>query len=165
MKNNNIKEKYDLFKLYLSIIPIFLLIACLIPDSTYGHSFTTDESVLYLTLVDKLKAHAKLIEQFILENNYESAIQHSKLLKQIYTKEINDETEEKNKRISNEISSFINAFSSLRSDNMNQSQITNTVQDFEAVLDESISVRISEDVLNNSTIQALRLATLVNDIN
>jgi hypothetical protein len=47
---------------------------------------------------------------------------------------------------------------------LTQSQITNTIQDFEAVLDESISVRISEDVLNNSTIQALRLATLVNDI-
>jgi len=126
----------------VALLFLLILVMPIINSEIYGHSFTTDESVLYLTLVDKLKAHAKLIEQFILENNYESAIQHSKLLKQIYTKEINDEIEEKNKRISNEISSFINAFSSLRSDNMNQSQITNTVQDFEAVLDESISVRI-----------------------
>ena len=47
---------------------------------------------------------------------------------------------------------------------MTQSQITNTRNNLDVVLDESISVRISEDVLNNSTIQALRLATLVNDI-
>ena len=145
---------------------LFLLIIAMpiINSEIYGHTFTTDESVLFLTLVDKLKTHAKLTEQFVLGNNHESAIQHSNLLKQIYTKEINDEIEEKNERIANEISSFINIFSSLSSNNMTQSQINNTIQDFEAVLDESISVRISEDVLNNSTIQALRIATLVNDI-
>jgi hypothetical protein len=48
----------------------------------------------------------------------------------------------KNKRIADEISSLINSISSLRSNNMTQSQITNTIQDFEAVLDESVSVRI-----------------------
>ena len=145
---------------------LFLLIIAMpiINSEIYGHTFTTDESVLFLTLVDKLKTHAKLTEQFILGNNHESAIQHSNLLKQLYTKEINDEIEEKNERIANEISSFINTFSSLSSNNITRSQIKNTIQDFEAVLDESISVRISEDVLNNSTIQALRIATLVNDI-
>ena len=148
-------------------VALLLLLIIAIPiinSEIYGHTFTTDESVLFLTLVDKLKTHAKLTEQFVIGNNHESAIQHSNLLKQIYTKEINDEIEEKNERIANEISSFINIFSLLSSNNMTQSQINNTIQDFEAVLDESISVRISEDVLNNSTIQALRIATLVNDI-
>jgi len=69
MKNNNIKEKYDLFKLYLSIIPIFLLIACLIPDSTYGHSFTTDDSTYLLTMVEKLKTELELANK-----NYPSNI-------------------------------------------------------------------------------------------
>jgi hypothetical protein len=148
----------------VALLLLLIIATPFIYSEIYGHTFTTDENVLFLTLVDKLKSHAKLTEQFILENNPESAIQHSNLLKQLYTKEINLEIEEKNKRIANEISSFINTFSSLSSDNMTQSQITNTIQDFEAVLDESISVRISEDVLNNSTIQALRLATLVNEI-
>jgi hypothetical protein len=48
--------------------------------------------------------------------------------------------------------------------NITKTQIAKTVLDFEAVLDEAISVRISEDILNNSTTQALRLATLVNDV-
>ena len=148
----------------VALLLLLIIAMPIINSEIYGHTFTTDESVLFLTLVDKLKTHAKLTEQFVLGNNHESAIQHSNLLKQLYTKEINDEIEEKNERIANEISSFINTFSSLSSNNMTQSQINNTIQDFEAVLDESISVRISEDVLNNSTIQALRIATLVNDI-
>ena len=148
----------------VALLLLLIIAMPIINSEIYGHTFTTDENVLFLTLVDKLKTHAKLTEQFVLGNNHESAIQHSNLLKQIYTKEINDEIEEKNERIANEISSFINTFSSLSSNNMTQSQINNTIQDFEAVLDESISVRISEDVLNNSTIQALRIATLVNDI-
>ena len=148
----------------VALLLLLIIAMPIINSEIYGHTFTTDESVLFLTLVDKLKTHAKLTEQFILGNNHESAFQHSNLLKQLYTKEINDEIEEKNERIANEISSFINTFSSLSSNNMTQSQINNTIQDFEAVLDESISVRISEDVLNNSTIQALRIATLVNDI-
>ena len=148
-------------------VALLLLLIIAIPiinSEIYGHTFTTDESVIFLNLVDKLKAHAKLIEQFILEDDYESAFQHANLIKQFYSKEINDEIEEKNKRIANEISSIINTFSSLQANNMTQSQITNTINNLDAVLDESISVRISEDVLNNSTIQALRLATLVNDI-
>ena len=148
----------------VTLLLLLIIAMPIINSEIYGHTFTTDESVLFLTLVDKLKTHAKLTEQFVIGNNHESAIQHSNLLKQIYTKEINDEIEEKNERIANEISSFINIFSLLSSNNMTQSQINNTIQDFEAVLDESISVRISEDVLNNSTIQALRIATLVNDI-
>ena len=148
----------------VALLLLLIIAMPLINSKIYSHTFTTDENVLFLVLVDKLKTQAMLIEQFILANDTESAIQHSNLLKQLYSKEINDEIEEKNKRIADEISSLINTISSLRSNNMTQSQITNTIQDFEAVLDESVSVRISQDVINNSTIQALRLATLINDI-
>ena len=148
----------------VALLLLLIIAMPLINSEIYSHTFTTDENVLFLVLVDKLKTQAMLIEQFILANDTESAIQHSNLLKQLYSKEINDEIEEKNKRIADEISSLINTISSLRSNNMTQSQITNTIQDFEAVLDESVSVRISQDVINNSTIQALRLATLINDI-
>jgi hypothetical protein len=61
--------KYDLFKLYLSIIPIFLLVACFIPYSTFGHSFTTDDSTYLLTLVEKSKTELELAKK-----NYPSNI-------------------------------------------------------------------------------------------
>jgi hypothetical protein len=66
---NNIKVKYDLFKLYLSIIPIFLLVACLIPYCAFGHSFTTDDSTYLLTLVEKSKTELELAKK-----NYPSNI-------------------------------------------------------------------------------------------
>jgi hypothetical protein len=65
-------------------VALLLLLIIAIPiinSEIYGHTFTTDESVLFLNLIDKLKAHAKLIEQSILEDDYKSAIQHANLLK------------------------------------------------------------------------------------
>ena len=130
----------------------------------YAHTFSTNESVLFLALVDKLKTQAQLIEQFILENDYDSAIKHAQLLKQLYNNDTNKEVQEENKRVANEISSSIKTFSLIEPKNITKAQIDKTVLDFEAVLDEAITVRIADDILNNSTTQALRLANLVNDI-
>ncbi|HEX7259205.1 MAG TPA: hypothetical protein VF242_14205 [Nitrososphaeraceae archaeon] len=48
-----------MFKLYLSMISIFLLVACLIPYCAFGHSFTTD-SIYLLTLIEKTKTELEL---------------------------------------------------------------------------------------------------------
>ena len=58
-----------MFKLYLSTIPIFLLVVCLIPYSVFGHSFTTDDSTYLLTLVEKTKTELELANK-----NYPSNI-------------------------------------------------------------------------------------------
>ena len=79
----------------VSLLLLLIIAMPIINSEIYGHTFTTDESVIFLNLVDKLKAHAKLIEHFILEDDYESAFQHANLLKQLYNKEINHEIKEK----------------------------------------------------------------------
>ena len=58
-----------MFKLYLSTIPLFLLVACLIQYSAFGHSFTTDDSTYLLTLVEKTKTELELANK-----NYPSNI-------------------------------------------------------------------------------------------
>ena len=142
-----------------------MVITISIPNSQiYAHTFSTNESVIFLALVDKLKTQAQLIEQFILENDYDSAIKHTQLLKQLYNNDTNKEVQEENKRVANEISSSIKTFSLIDPKNITKAEIDKTVLDFEAVLDEAITVRIADDILNNSTTQALRLANLVNDI-
>jgi hypothetical protein len=130
----------------------------------YAHTFSTNESVIFLALVDKLKIQAQLIEQFLLNNDYDSTIKHVHILKQLYNNDTNKEVQEKNKRVANEISLLINTFSLIDPNNITKAQIAKIVLDWESVLDEAISVRISDDILNNSTIQALRLATLVNEV-
>jgi hypothetical protein len=148
----------------LSVLFLLIITISISNNQIYAHTFSTNDSVVFLALVDKLKTQAQITEQFLLENDSDSAIKHVQLLKQLYNNDTNKEIQEKNERIANEISSFIKTFSLIDPNNITKTQIAKTVLDFEAVLDEAISVRISEDILNNSTTQALRLATLVNDV-
>jgi hypothetical protein len=148
----------------LSVLFLLIITISVSNIQIYAHTFSTNDSVVFLALVDKLKTQAQITEQFLLENDYDSAIKHVQLLKQLYNNDTNKEIQEKNERIANEISSFIKTFSLIDPNNITKTQIAKTVSDFGAVLDEAISVRISNDILNNSTTQALRLATLVNDV-
>lgn len=154
---------YDVLRA-LSVLFLLIITISISNNQIYAHTFSTNDSVVFLALVDKLKTQAQLTEQFFLENDYDSTLKHAQILKQLYNNDTNKEIQEKNERIANEISSFIKIFSLIDPNNITQTQIAKTVLDFEAVLDEAISVRISEDILNNSTTQALRLATLVNDV-
>ena len=154
---------YDVLRA-LSVLFLLIITISISNNQIYAHTFSTNDSVVFLALVDKLKTQAQLTEQFFLENDYDSTLKHAQILKQLYNNDTNKEIQEKNERIANEISSFIKTFSLTDPNNITKTQIAKTVLDFEAVLDEAISVRISEDILNNSTTQALRLATLVNDV-
>lgn len=154
---------YDVLRA-LSVLFLLIITISISNNQIYAHTFSTNDSVVFLALVDKLKTQAQLTKQFFLENDYDSTLKHAQILKQLYNNDTNKEIQEKNERIANEISSFIKIFSLIDPNNITQTQIAKTVLDFEAVLDEAISVRISEDILNNSTTQALRLATLVNDV-
>lgn len=154
---------YDVLRA-LSVLFLLIITISISNNQIYAHTFSTNDSVVFLALVDKLKTQAQLTEQFFLENDYDSTIKHAQILKQLYNNDTNKEIQEKNERIANEISSFIKTFSLIDPNNITKTQIAKNVLDFEAVLDEAISVRISEDILNNSTTQALRFATLVNDV-
>jgi hypothetical protein len=62
-------RRSNLFKPYLSIISIFLLLASSYPFSAFGHSFTTDDSIYLLTLIEKTKTELELAKE-----NYPSNI-------------------------------------------------------------------------------------------
>ena len=139
-----------------------------IVGNSLAHTFTNNESAAFLALIDNMKIQASLIQQSISSGNIDIAKQHIDKLKELYSNHTNEEIAEKNERIANEISTTINYFtSSLSSSNQNnfsQSQIDSNVQDLNAILDESISVRIPQDVLDNSTVQALHFVELVNAV-
>jgi hypothetical protein len=54
---------------YLSIISIFLLLTVSITSSVFGHSFTTDDSTYFLTMIEKTKTELELANK-----NYPSNI-------------------------------------------------------------------------------------------
>ena len=49
-----------MFKLYLSIFSIFLLLANLYPFSVFGHNFESDDSITFLTLIEKTQTELEL---------------------------------------------------------------------------------------------------------
>jgi hypothetical protein len=133
--------------------------------NSLAHTFTNDESAVFLALIDNMKIQASLIQQSFSSGNIDIAKQHIDKLKELYSNHTNEEIAEKNERIANEISTTINYFtSSSNQNNFSQSQIDSNLQDLNAILDESISVRIPQDVLDNSTVQALHFVELVNAV-
>ena len=136
-----------------------------IVGNSLAHTFTNNESAAFLALIDNMKIQASLIQQSISSGNIDIAKQHVDKLKELYSNHTNEEIAEKNERIANEISTIINYFtSSSNQNNFSQSQIDNNVQNLNAILDESISVRIPPDVLDNSTVHALHFVELVNAV-
>ena len=136
-----------------------------IVGNSFAHTFTNNESAAFLALIDNMKIQASLIQQSISSGNIDIAKQHIDKLKELYSNHTNEEIAEKNERIANEISTTINYFtSSSNQNNFSQSQIGNNVQNLNAILDESISVRIPKDVLDNSTVHALHFVELVNGV-
>jgi hypothetical protein len=133
--------------------------------NSFAHTFTNNESAAFLALIDNMKIQASLIQQSISSGNTDIAKQHIDKLKELYSNHTNEEIAEKNERIANEISTTINYFtSSSNQNNFSQSQIGSNVQNLNAILDESISVRIPKDVLDNSTVHALHFVELVNGV-
>ncbi|HZL23156.1 MAG TPA: hypothetical protein VFC05_07520 [Nitrososphaeraceae archaeon] len=144
---------------------IITLTMSTVVGNSFAHTFTNNESAAFLALIDNMKIQASLIQQSISSGNIDIAKQHIDKLKELYSNHTNEEIAEKNERIANEISTTINYFtSSSNQNNFSQSQIGSNVQNLNAILDESISVRIPKDVLDNSTVHALHFVELVNGV-
>ncbi|MGZ5485591.1 MAG: hypothetical protein ACXWFB_06750 [Nitrososphaeraceae archaeon] len=154
-----------LLKSLLTTFLIITLTMSTIVCNSFAHTFTNNESAAFLALIDDMKIQASLIQESISSGNIDIAKQHIDKLKELYSNHTNEEIAEKNERNANEISTTINYFtSSSNQNNFSQSQIDNNVQNLNASLDESISVRIPQDVLDNSTVHALHFVELVNAV-
>jgi hypothetical protein len=154
-----------LLKLSMTTFLIITLTISSIVGNSFAHTFTNNESAAFLALIDNMKIQASLIQQSISSGNIDVAKQHIDKLNELYSNHTNEEIAEKNERIANEISTTINYFtSSSNQNNFSQSQIDSNVQNLNTILDESISVRVPKDVLDNSTVHALHFVELVNAV-
>jgi hypothetical protein len=130
----------------------------------YGHNFAGDESASFLALMDQMQNEMNLINTNLIANNESLAKDHlNKINDELYTETIKKEIAERNERIANEISSIINETSNTIEQGNNQ-DITTSVNNFNDVIEEAISVRIDPEALTNATIHALHFADLINAI-
>ena len=156
-------------KIPITILMISFVITCgiivsLSFEDSFAHDFSPDESAEFLTIVDKIKVESAIVTNSSANNNQSSSISHAQYALNTYDFHTNHELSERNKRIATELNNTLNQLQDQveTSSIIDKSQINQTVETINAILDEAVSVRIDDDQLNNSTIQALVFADIVN---
>ena len=96
-----LKSKSKIF-LYIFTLAFFSIVGNTIFNA-FAHSFSSDETSLFLSFVDEIKVQDKLIKKFLSENDYDKAQKHLSRISQLHSDEIRDELSERNERIANEI--------------------------------------------------------------
>jgi hypothetical protein len=129
----------------------------------YGHNFAGDESASFLALMDQIQTEMDLININLVANNQQLAKEHLNNIDELYTKNIKKEIAERNQRIANDITSAINE-TNIAIEKNNSQDISSSVENFNDILAEAISVRIDPEAMTNSTIHALHFADLINSI-
>lgn len=144
---------------------MLVLVALLIFGSNhqiYGHNFAGDESATFLALMDQIQTEMDLINTNLVANNQPLAKEHLNNIDELYTKNIKKEIAERNERIANEITSVINETNIAIE--KNNRDISSSVENFNDIIGEAISIRIDSEALSNATIHALHFANLINSI-
>jgi len=157
-------KKFKSIKQYLGVIAVFaiLLFSNYNNQQIYGHNFAGDESASFLALMDQMQTEMNLINTNLADNNQPLAKEHLNNIEELYTKNIKKEIAERNKRVANDITSVINE-THIAIEKNNQ-DISNSVENFNDIIEETISVRIDQEALTNATVQALHFADLINSI-
>lgn len=154
-------------KISITILLTSFAIICggvgsLVFENSFAHNFSPDESAHFLTLVDKIKVESSLVANSSGNNNQSSAIKHAEYALNNYDTHTNDEISERNERVANELNSTLHQLLDQVQSSNDKSQISQSVETINAILEEATSLRIDQEQMNNSTIQALVFANIVN---
>jgi hypothetical protein len=154
-----------------SIMPLLMgtvvMLAGFNTHAILGHNFSPDESASFLALVNILKAEAQMVQQNLASNNMSLASDHANKALALLTDDVNKEIGERNQRLSDDLST---ALASLKistesaQGNKTASDIDLLFNDINGILDEIVTARIDPDQLNNSTIQVLAVAELLDEV-
>lgn len=165
MSITNFKKTHTITILLTSFTIIIGSVSFLSFENSFAHNFSPDESAHFLTIVDKIKVETQLAANSTGDNNTNNkslAQIHANNALQSYDSHTRDEISERNERIANELDDTLNQLLvEVKSPQTDKSQLDNTVETISAILEEAITTRIDEEQLNNSTIQALVLANIV----
>jgi hypothetical protein len=154
----------------LTIITIvFTQFINLSPRLVYAHTFTPNESADFLSLIYRIKNEAQLVQSNLLSNTSNSrdlAQQHPEnaiaILNQTWTKEI----AERNHRVATELTAALIGLKNATATSVKptSTDTKDKLTTLNNLLGEALSVRLTKDEINNSAIQALALANIINKI-
>jgi hypothetical protein len=153
----------------LAPVLLSILMLSVISGSTvsFGHNFSTNESAMFIALVDLIKTQAQLVQENIASNNVSLASEHADDALALVTDNVTKEIAERNQRLADELGTTLASLktaSETASDNATSASVEQTVFDLDAILDETLTARIDADVLDNSTIRAMAMLDILDGI-
>lgn len=133
--------------------------------SSFAHTFSGDESAAFLALVRQIQAELNLVQEN-LPSNMTLSQQHAQDAVEHLDVNVTNELAERNKRVTDDLTSELtNLQNSLKATPVpSVVNITDQLSNLNDTLEESISVRIEPDQINNSTVKALALNDMLGEI-
>lgn len=127
----------------------------------YAHNFGGDESATWLAKVAEIKTETSLVAKNI--GKSDALDYYSDALGEYWNANDTKEMGERNTLLAQEIPTTINAtLNDAKSGNQNA--VTTDVTKLGGYLDESVSVRVDKDKLQNSTVQALSVVFVLKEV-
>ena len=133
----------------------------------FGHNFSSDESAKFLGLIDIMKGEAQLVQENLASNNMSLANQHANKALALVTDNVTKEIAERNPRLSDDLNTALatlKTYTEPTSKPSTANDINFTVNDLNGILDEIVTARIDPDKSSNSSIQALRLVEILDEV-
>ncbi len=158
-----IRERNALDKSFLVSVSILLVVFS--TPLTLAHNFSSNESAMFLALVETIKSEAQLVQENLLNDNVSRANEHATKALALLTDPVSNEIAERNERLAEELN---NALTTLKASTESTSGISEDIEfvvsDLDGIFDEIVTSRIDPDQLNNSTIQALTIVELLDKV-
>ena len=132
--------------------------------NAFGHTFSPNESASFLSFVDQIQVESELVQTNLANDSTSLAQEHAKKAGSLLTSNITAEIAEENQRVANELTRAINDLQVISMSPQQVGSVDQLVNDIDSILGEAESTRIEQADLENTTIQALAFADLVNSI-
>lgn len=131
----------------------------------YAHNFSGDESATFIVAIEKIDAHLGLVTQNLGVDDVELAATHAERAQAGLDDHMVDEIAERNGRIADELPAALADLSeTLAGADQFVQGVGEKVSDAQALLGEALSVRIDSEQRSNSTVQALVIAGLADEV-
>lgn len=130
----------------------------------FAHTFSGDESASFLALVEVIKVHLQLVKSD-LATNATNSLEHAEHAAEHLDNDTIKEITERNNRLGTELPASLKDLQEiLESGDYTAPDIDEKVTNINDLLAETVTVRIENTQLSNSTVQGLMLANIVDEI-
>jgi len=155
-------------RIVICAIPVLLVASLVSSNYVFAHNFAPNETAQFLSLMRLLETKVSLVSQNLINNNTQLAQDHIKAAITALSPAILSEITERNERIATDLKTSLDSLYTLtlssENSTVNSADLDSKIDEINAILGETVSVRIDPDQINNATIQALSFANLIDRI-